>query len=63
MGGRINDEAMKFGLLRGLLHHGEVSFQGAPHQIASIVEMEVEASLVNDDGCSREVFGCCSTQG
>jgi hypothetical protein len=25
--------------------------------------MEVEASLVDDDGCSREVFGCCSTQG
>jgi hypothetical protein len=25
--------------------------------------MEVEASLVDDDGCSREVFARCSTQG
>jgi len=30
-GGRINDEAMRFGLLGGLLHQGEVSFQGAPY--------------------------------
>jgi hypothetical protein len=28
-----------------------------------MVEMEGEASLVDDDGCSREVFRCCSTQG
>ncbi len=40
-----------------------MSFQGAPHQIASMVEMEVEASLIDDDGCSREVFGRCSSQG
>jgi hypothetical protein len=28
-----------------------------------MVEMEVEASLVDDDGYSTEVFGRCSTQG
>jgi hypothetical protein len=55
-GVRINDEAMKFGLLGGLLHHEEVSFQGAPHQVASTLETKVEASLVDDDGCSREIF-------
>ncbi len=60
---KINDEVMKSGLLRGLLYHEEVSFQGAPHQVASTMETEVEASLVNDDGCSREVFKHCSTQG
>ncbi len=60
---KINDEAMRSRLLGGLLHHEEVSFQGAPDQVASIVEMEVKASLVDDDGCSREVFKHFSTQG
>jgi len=62
-GVKINDEAMRFGLLGGLLHHEEVNFQGASQQAASTLEMKVEASLVDDDGCLREVFRRCSTQG
>ncbi len=62
-GVRISDEVMRFGLLEGLLHHEEMSFQGAPNQVAIIMETKVEASLVDDDGCSREVFRCCSLKG